>query len=98
MRTKVVHIKDGYDVYLGRAGKGHDGYFGNPFVIGEHGSRTDVIEKFKEYFYRRIATDEEFKRRVLELKGKRLGCFCAPQKCHGDIIVEFLESKDDEIS
>lgn len=26
------------------------------------------------------------------LKGKRLGCFCKPLSCHGDIIVSILES------
>jgi hypothetical protein len=24
---------------------------------------------------------------LLELDGKRLGCFCKPKLCHGDIIV-----------
>ncbi|MCG6418638.1 DUF4326 domain-containing protein [Vibrio fluvialis] len=27
--------------------------------------------------------------------GKRLGCFCKPDDCHGDIIAEFLNSYDD---
>lgn len=36
--TTVVNIKtDSYDVYIGRAGHGHSGYFGNPFNIGFDG-------------------------------------------------------------
>ena len=32
--TRVVNIrKEAYDVYIGRAGKGQDGYFGNPFRL-----------------------------------------------------------------
>lgn len=90
--TTVVNIrKDAYDVYCGRAGKGQDGYFGNPFHLKNSGTRDAAIAKFKEYFYERVERDPEFKRRVLELKGKRLGCFCAPQTCHCDVYVEYLE-------
>ena len=34
MDTTVVNLfKNKYDVYIGRAGKGQDGYFGNPFPL-----------------------------------------------------------------
>lgn len=43
--TKVVNIrKDDYDVYIGRAGKGEVGYYGNPFRIGFNESRESIIE------------------------------------------------------
>lgn len=94
--TRVVNLfKEPYDVYIGRKGKGHDGYFGNPFRIVD-GERGSTKEKFTEYFNERIKTDILFKSRVLELKGKRLGCFCKqPHKevwCHGDVYVEYLEN------
>lgn len=93
MKTVAVNIyKEKYDVYCGRAGKGKDGYFGNPFVLQKGESRGETISKYTEYFYKRLETDPEFKRRVLELKGKRLGCFCKPQACHCDIIAEYLNS------
>jgi hypothetical protein len=92
MKTTVVNLRvDNYDVYIGRAGKGQSGYFGNPFPLSG-ASRGSTIEKYKEYFYKRIETDSEFKEKVHSLKGKRLGCFCKPHPCHGDIIVEYLES------
>ena len=28
-----------------------------------------------------------------KLKGKVLGCYCKPEACHGDIIVDFLEGQ-----
>ena len=41
-------------------------------------------------------TDPEFGQRIHALKGKRLGCFCKPYPCHGDIIKEYLDTLDDE--
>jgi hypothetical protein len=88
--TTVVNIyKDKYDQYIGRAGKGQDGYFGNPF---SNKTRLENIEDFKAYFYNRLEKDSEFKRRVLELKGKSLGCFCKPQACHGDVIADYINN------
>jgi hypothetical protein len=91
--TQVVNIRrDGYDVYIGRAGKGHDGYFGNPFRLGMNETRGATLEKYREYFYNRLRSDPEFKERIESLKGKTLGCFCKPNPCHGDIIKEYLDS------
>jgi len=101
--TRVVNIyKDYCDVYIGRAGKGHDGYFGNPVVLGRvcpvcykvHNSRGSTLECYKKYFYDRIERDLEFKHKILELKGKRLGCFCKPNPCHGDVITQYIEEQD----
>jgi hypothetical protein len=92
--TRVVNLRrEQYDVYIGRAGKGEDGYFGNPYLVTPFQSRELAIEKYKAYFYIRLRTDPEFKRRVLELKDKTLGCFCSPLACHGSIIVDFLENQ-----
>jgi hypothetical protein len=98
-KTKVVNIALGhrYDVYIGRAGKGHDGYFGNPFRLTQGESRGSTLEKYKSYFFNRLETDPEFKRRIHELKGKTLGCFCKPHPCHGDIIAAYLDSLEEII-
>lgn len=92
--TKVVNMRnEPYDVYIGRAGHGEDGYFGNPFPLTNEMERPHVLKQYKDYFLSRIVTDEEFRRRVLGLKGKTLGCFCKPNKaCHGDIIAEWLDA------
>jgi hypothetical protein len=42
-----------------------------------------------------LASDAEFKRRIHELKGKTLGCFCKPEACHGDVIAEYLNNLQD---
>jgi hypothetical protein len=86
MKTKVVRCgKEKYDVYIGRPS-----IFGNPFEIGKDGNREDVIKKYREYFYERIEKDINFRAKIRNLKGKILGCWCKPEDCHGDIIVDFL--------
>lgn len=90
--TTVVNLRRGlFDVYIGRAGRGFDGYFGNPYTVREHG--RDAIELFRDYFNARVETDEEFRRRVLGLHGKILGCFCKPGPCHGDVIAEWVNAE-----
>lgn len=92
--TKVVNLyKDKYDVYIGRPGKGKEGYFGNPFALKPNETRDATIARYKEYFDNRILNDPEFKERVLELKDKTLGCFCKPHACHGDIIDDYLNNQ-----
>jgi len=84
--TRVVNIRSSkYDYYIGRPSM-----LGNPFRIGQGGSREEVIQKFREYFYARIDTDCKFRELVLSLAGKILGCYCKPKACHGDIIAEYL--------
>jgi hypothetical protein len=83
---KVVNkYKSPYDVYIGRGSP-----FGNPFVIGTHGDRAEVIRKYKAWFTKQLS-DHNFYQQVQQLRGKTLGCFCKPLPCHGDVIVEYLE-------
>ena len=88
MTTTIVnkHHKLPYDVYIGRGSP-----FGNPYVIGVDGTREEVISKYIEYFNARVEQEEDFKKSVLALKGKRLACFCHPKACHGDVIIKYLE-------
>ncbi len=65
--------------YIGRPSK-----FGNPFVIGAHGTRDDVVEKYEAWLRSQPALMEAAKR---ELRGKNLVCWCAPQRCHGDVLL-----------
>lgn len=79
-KNLVVHIRRGsFDVYIGRPSK-----WGNPFVIGRDGTRDEVIEKYAEW----IKTQPQLLADLPELRGKVLGCFCAPNRCHGDVLVE----------
>jgi hypothetical protein len=95
MQTIVVNIyKEQFDAYIGRVGRGEDGYFGNPFRMENEISREDAVQKFQKYFTERIQKDSEFRRRVLAVKGKRLGRFCKPNACHGDVIADWLNKME----
>jgi hypothetical protein len=80
---KVVHCKrEPYDVYIGRGSK-----WGNPFVLGRDGDRTEVIGKYTKY----LVNNKELMGSLHELKGKTLGCWCSPKACHGNVLVAFCE-------
>ena len=77
---------------------GQEGWLGNPHPIGmcelcerEH-TRAECIESFRADFHARLDHDPEFRKTVLELAGKRLGCYCKPLDCHGDVIREFIDA------
>lgn len=87
--TVVVNMRtNAYDVAIDRSSP-----FGNPFHLKHEGERGTVLQQYREYFYKRVEHDPEFRQRVLALRGKRLGCWCAPKLCHGMIIVEWLEAQ-----
>jgi hypothetical protein len=78
---RVKHIKEETeenDVYIGRPSK-----WGNPFVIGIDGNRNEVIAKYRQYIH-----ESGLEHDVKELKGKNLVCYCAPKKCHGDLLLK----------
>jgi hypothetical protein len=82
-KTKVVNMnRQAYTHYIGRGSM-----WGNPFKIGVDGTRDEVVEKYRE-----LVTNDPYLMSMLpSLKGKVLGCFCKPKKCHGDVLVELLE-------
>lgn len=94
MITHAVNLRHSpFDVYIGRARKGHDGYFGNPYPLRGEASRGQVLDCYRAWFVNRVVSDPEFRRRVLELRGKRLGCFCKPKDCHGDVIAAWVNAQ-----
>lgn len=82
-RTVVVHIRDPHDIAIGRPGK-----WGNPFVIGKHGNREEVVAKYRAW----IQGQAELLSDVASLSGKRIACYCAPQPCHGDVLAELADA------
>lgn len=102
--TRVINIKKNDRLAGVRStpdyeyiGRGSD--WGNPYSMFDSGaedgvdSRDEVIRKFKYDFDRgllKLGKDD-----ALKLSGKRLGCFCKPEACHGDVIAEYLNCYDD---
>lgn len=90
---KVLNIKEKYVdreyVYIGRPSK-----WGNPFIVGKDGTREEVIQKFAKY----LLNDPELPNHLHELKGKNLGCYCAPLACHGDILLRWANDERKQCS
>jgi hypothetical protein len=95
--TRVVNLRcEPFTRYIGRASRGRDGTFGNPFAMHGEADRPKVISDFRGYFYKRLQDDPEFKAKVETLRGETLGCFCKPKACHGDVYVEYFENNPKE--
>ena len=83
-------------VYVGRGSKrrvGGGGVLGSnlaiPFKIGQDGSRSDVVSKFRDYITKSALIED------LALKGKALLRLCQPtEDCHGDVCVELARDLD----
>jgi len=80
-------------VYVGRPSP-----LGNPFEIGRHGSRAEVIEQYDRWLTEREVEGEvgEELSRLLSIAVSgdlELECWCAPQACHADIIKQWLEAQ-----
>ncbi|HDG9763877.1 MULTISPECIES: DUF4326 domain-containing protein [Acinetobacter calcoaceticus/baumannii complex] len=90
IQYKSIRKNDVYE-YIGRGSP-----WGNPYSMTTHNEedRKNVIHSFKYDFDRDILLKAK-KGDVYKLAGKRLGCFCKPFDCHGDILANFLNSWDD---
>lgn len=98
--TRVINIKIETEYQSGKSTPnyeyiGRGSYWGNPYSMYEEGDdREEVIRKYKyDFDYEKFPNKE--KSEVFKLAGKRLGCFCKPQACHGDVLADFLNSWDD---
>ena len=98
--TRLANLKNGdsYTKYIGRH-SGHPHHYGNPFIIGVHGSRDEVVNKCDLWLRGVAYTDIESKRRewilknLLDLEGEVLGCWCTPLPCHGNIYIQLLKER-----
>lgn len=80
----VVHNqREHYDVLVDRSTE-----WGNPFRLGEDGSRDEVINKYRRWLWAKIRAEQKpFIEKLAELEGKTLGCWCAPESCHAEVLV-----------
>lgn len=99
--TTVINIKDAPEgwmhdskyVYIGRAGAGFAGTWGNPYVLRFEKHRDKILELYTWWLSRQ---DAEYLAKMDSLWGKTLVCFCKPKACHGDVIVDYVDRKLNE--
>lgn len=70
----------------------------NPFKIGKDQTREDVCKLYRDYITAKLEKEPELKSQLLELKGKTLGCWCAPESCHGHVLVELIDKFSAEVA
>jgi hypothetical protein len=82
---------NGLFVYIDRPGRGRKGsIWGNPFKLGPDGDRDAVCERYRAY----LEGSPDLLSKLESLRGKVLGCWCYPERCHGGILIERLETKE----
>jgi hypothetical protein len=98
--TTVVNLKGHRDdpefadvVYVGRALRRGGWDLGgsplaNPFRPGRDGTRAEVVARYREYLLSR----PDLMALLPGLRGKRLGCWCAPEPCHAEVIAELADA------
>jgi hypothetical protein len=57
--------------------------WGNPFEMPYDGDRETVIRNYAESY---LPHKPSLLSRISELKGKALACWCAPERCHADVL------------
>lgn len=81
--------------YIGRGSP-----LGNPFVMRDKSlsERNRVCDEYQAWFESKVAEKDpavmdELRRIFVKARDGHvtLGCFCAPQRCHGDTIKAFIE-------
>ena len=92
-------------MYIGRAGivfvekerfPKKSSEFHNPFKIGKDGTREEKIKIRKSiirtYITDKLKNNNQLIEELIKLKDchKNLGCWCYPEKCHGNILLELI--------
>ena len=103
-QTKVINIKDAPKdwrispkyAYIGRwnrfYGLGRSKFY-NPIKLEHEDDRTQIIEAYRNY----LLNNTNLLAQIEELRGKVLVCYCAPKMCHGNVLIELLNSQRQEI-
>jgi Domain of unknown function (DUF4326) len=60
----------------------------NPFRPGPDGGREEVMAAYRDYILGRL----DLLALLPDLRGRRLGCWCAPLACHAEVIAELADA------
>lgn len=84
-------------VYVGRPTK-----WGNPYTHLAHGtharfvvnSRDEAVERFESMLVHRLNNEPGLREQLRsELRGKDLVCWCAPARCHADVLLKYANEE-----
>lgn len=93
-RTTVVNLyKRAYDEYIGRQNnklKLPKSQWANPYRIKR--GATDAERDLCLLRYAAYIQREKMWRNIATLEGQRLGCYCHPKSCHGDVLMQMANA------
>jgi hypothetical protein len=75
-------------VYIGRPS-----IWGNPYVVGKHGSRDQVVEMYSIWLSKQLQAPEFLAEFESLASSPGLVCFCAPKRCHGHALIEEMKRR-----
>jgi len=61
--------------------------WGNPFEMPKDGDRDKVCDNYEEHY---LPFKPSLLKTISNLKGKALGCWCAPERCHCDTLIKYI--------
>jgi len=99
--TVVANMRNGGDEALISWAKenGHfqridrNSQWGNPYELGKDGDRETVCDSHIYYFKKKLSLHQQ----LMDLKGKVLGCWCYPERCHGNYLKDLADGTDEII-
>ena len=101
MSTKVINrrseefSRNNNQIYIGRGSP-----WGNPFTHlplsrtkapFQVATEEESMTRYEAWLREKLAKDPELRRKLLELDGQELVCYCKPRPCHGDILIRLIE-------
>lgn len=94
---------EGKAVYIGRRSnqsnpkRKEDSKWKNPAKVDKPGKKRDgTREECVEKYRKHLLDNPNLLAQIEELRGKYLICWCAPEACHGDVLVELLGETDED--
>lgn len=97
MRTIAVHMSSGCDVLIDRTTPWGNPFTHKPSALAEVrvDSRDEAIEAFAEWVTESLDPKAVWIRdHVHTLRGKRLGCWCPPRRCHGEVLADMADGRE----
>jgi hypothetical protein len=91
-RAIVVNLRGGHDRRLVDWARRHglltlvdrSSVWGSPFIVGRRYTRDQAVDAYAIYLQLHL----DLLQRVAGLRGKALGCWCSPARCHADVLAE----------
>lgn len=69
-----------------------DSPFANRFKVAALG-REEALRQYEQDLRQRLEQQPDLRAKLETLRGKTLGCWCAPEPCHAHILAQMLDEK-----